>query len=148
MNEFKLSDFVEFYHENQSSLLGCFLFVKNKECDSMNVLESIFKTFISLGGQYHDRLNANKGLTFYLNKDEALDSLRDFDAEMFVKKDIELYLNDLNFPIIAIPIMAYDGEINNIPRYEYKDWLFDINSCREEIKEIAKEYRVPIYTQQ
>jgi len=110
----------------------------------MSALESVF---ISLGGQYNDRLHANKGLTFYLNKDEALNSLRGFDTEMFDKKDIELYLDGLNFPIIAIPIMAYAGDINGIPRYEYKDWLFDNNSCREDIKKIAKEHGVPIYDQ-
>lgn len=130
MNEAKLSDFV----------------LSKKECDNMNVLESIFKTFLSLGGQYQDRLNANKGITFYLNRDEALNSLNQFDTEMFGKWDLELYLNDLIFPIIAIPIMAYEGDINNIPRYEYKDWLFDSDSCREKIKARATEYRVPIYS--
>ena len=127
MNEGKLSDFV----------------LSKKECENMNVLESIFKTFLSLGGHYHDRLNANKGITFYLNKDEALNSLRKFDQKMFGKKDIELHLNDLNFPIIAIPIIAYDA---SIPSFEYKDWLFDSDSCREKIKAIATEYRVPIYS--
>lgn len=109
----------------------------------MNILESIFKTFISLGGQYHDRLNVNKGITFYLNRDEALNSLRKFDEKMFGKRDLELYLNDLNFPIIAIPIIAYDA---SVPSIEYKEWLFDSDSCREKIKAIAKEYRVPIHS--
>ncbi|PAF27388.1 hypothetical protein CHH61_03455 [Shouchella clausii] len=96
--------------------------------------------FEELGGKYENRL-MDLGINLFLNKDEALKTLKAFDSDKFGVESLEEYLDALKFPVIAMPILAYDGasESLNISRWSYEDWLFDSNSSTEVIINTAKE---------